>query len=190
MFSSRKILFWKVVIWLPTLATVKENEVAEEKNLVVFDITIAFTQKGDNGCEIHHAAWQTSKSSIYCNNTECQDWALLIPMAQKRHKRFTYRWGWSICQESMTASNIPLLWVLCVPCVLFGGGEVANDRGKYTELKRFVTNPFQKYGKISDKIRSLVYKIPFIVASKSRKVYTMYVRLFRRCCIPAVWTTP
>jgi len=42
--------------------------------------------------------------------------------------------------------------VLCVPCVLFGGGEVANDRGKYTELlKSFVTIPFQKYEKTSDK---------------------------------------
>jgi len=43
--------------------------------------------------------------------------------------------------------------VLCLPCVLFGGGDVADDRGKYTELKSFVTTPFQKYEKISDKIK-------------------------------------
>jgi len=43
--------------------------------------------------------------------------------------------------------------VLCVPCVLFGGDEAANDRGKYTELKSFVTTPLQKYEKISYKIK-------------------------------------
>jgi len=41
--------------------------------------------------------------------------------------------------------------VLYVPCVLFGGSEVANDRGKYTERKSFVTIPFQKYEQTSDK---------------------------------------
>jgi len=43
--------------------------------------------------------------------------------------------------------------VLCVSCVLFRGDEVANDSGKYTELINFVTTPFQKYEKISDKIK-------------------------------------
>jgi len=43
--------------------------------------------------------------------------------------------------------------VLRVPCVLFGAGEVTNHWGKYTELKSFVTTPFQKYEKISDKIK-------------------------------------
>jgi len=28
--------------------------------------------------------------------------------------------------------------VLGVLCVLFGGGEVANDKGKHTQLKSFV----------------------------------------------------
>jgi len=37
--------------------------------------------------------------------------------------------------------------VFCVACVLFGGGEVANDRGKYTKLKSFVTTPFQNMRK-------------------------------------------
>jgi len=41
---------------------------------------------------------------------------------------------------------------LCVPCVLFGGDEVANDRGKYA-VKKFCYTPFQKYEKISDKIK-------------------------------------
>jgi len=41
---------------------------------------------------------------------------------------------------------------LCVPCVLFGGDEAANDRGKYA-VKKFCYTPFQKYEKISDKIK-------------------------------------
>ena len=47
--------------------------------------------------------------------------------------------------------------VLCVPCVLFGGGEVANDREKYAELKSFVASPFQKYEKISEKIKDHLF---------------------------------
>jgi len=46
---------------------------------------------------------------------------------------------------------------MCVPCVLFGGGEVSNDRGKYAELKSFVTAPFKKYEKISDEIKAHLF---------------------------------
>jgi len=74
---------------------------------------------------------------------------------------------------------------VCSLRVLFGGCEVANDRKIY-QLKSFFTTAFLRNEKISGKIkRSLVIKIPFFVARKSRKVYTMCARFFR-CCISAV----
>lgn len=43
--------------------------------------------------------------------------------------------------------------VVCVPCVLFGPTEVENDRGKITPLGNFVTKPFKKFEKISERIK-------------------------------------
>ena len=44
--------------------------------------------------------------------------------------------------------------VVCVPCVLFGSPEAENDRGKVTSLSSFVTKPFCKYEKISERLKN------------------------------------
>lgn len=43
--------------------------------------------------------------------------------------------------------------VVCVPCVLFSSTEIENDRGKITHLGNFVTKPFKKFEKISERLK-------------------------------------
>jgi len=87
------------------LATVKEYEFAEEKNPVIFCFAIAFTQKGNKWMSVQPGRPAKARFIVKAQNAKIE---LCLSLWHEKAKRFTCRW--SICQETMTASNIPLLW--------------------------------------------------------------------------------
>ena len=119
-------------------------------------------------------------SCVFSFSEEAEDWILNTAACdrmtdeQKRafltnnimtDKNFNYPFGSKTNQKVFLSKvhntgvtqtfkySLDISGALCVPCVLFGVTEVENDRGKVTVLKSFVTQPFCKYEKVSERLK-------------------------------------